>query len=207
MATENSKNESRKQGSGIDFSKLKIKPQTAQSASVQQLRIPVGKPGKFIWWQVHPGEAMQNPDGFYLLPLERGDREKLNYLLTPELVVDPYIQEITQGLVREVDLRIGITRQGSLFVLPVPHNTSGPGGSWAESLQRAVSDAEQGWIRVVTDQSDSGGYSVVPNRRKNIPDPRWPDLTYDQILERAFGNGKRIVNDPDHDVFNELEGA
>ncbi len=205
MSTENS-SENKRQGNGIDFSRLKVKRQTAQSAPTKQLRIPVGKPGKLIWLRFHPGEEMQDPDGFHLLTIEQ-DRDKETYLLTHDLIADPEIRDITEGSVRPVDLRIGITRQGSLFVLPISRDTKGPGGSWAESLKDAVREGEDAWIRIVVDQSDSGGFSAKLNRHEGVPDPVWPDMTFQEIIAVAFGNGRRIIDDPHHEVFDRLGGA
>ena len=49
-----------------------------------------------------------------------------------------------------------------------------------------------------------GAYEIY-EATGNLPEPEWPDLEFDKILEIAFRD--RFVTAPDHPVVKRLQGA
>jgi hypothetical protein len=63
--------------------------------------------------------------------------------------------------------------------------------------------AKSVWIRI-TANNDLGGYEVFEATAK-LPEPTWPDLSFDDLLAIAFRG--RIITDPDHPVVLEMLGG
>jgi hypothetical protein len=49
-----------------------------------------------------------------------------------------------------------------------------------------------------------GAYEALEAGRE-IPDPTWPELTFAEILEIAFGHG-HVIDDRDHPAIRKLRG-
>jgi len=90
-----------------------------------------------------------------------------------------------------------------LFVWPVKlPDQDGKLDSWNNSALEASKLAEDNWVRVSANQS-LGAYEVHA-ATGDFPEPKWPDLSFEQILEIAF-KGKFISNF-DHPVLKKLRG-
>ena len=82
-------------------------------------------------------------------------------------------------------LYLAINRQGVLFLWPV--KIPGSDGKilvWHTSSADACALAMQRWVRVKANMS-LGAYEFYKAPGK-IPDPVWPELTYQEILKIAF---------------------
>ena len=158
------------------------------------VRLPVRKPTKQEFFRVRV-------DAEYRLPcaILEIKEEREFYLVTPEAL--PVLSED----VRHVELRLCLNRQGAPFMWPVP--MPGPDGrtnSWHESAREAANRAEKSWIRMIAVMAE-GGYSIYI-ATGTIPDPQWPEKTFQELLQLAFKDGK-LIDSEDHPVVQQLNGA
>jgi hypothetical protein len=63
--------------------------------------------------------------------------------------------------------------------------------------------AVKGWIRITANMS-LGAYEIFEATSKQIPDPQWPELAFQQILRVAFKD--RFITALDHPVLRRLRG-
>ena len=154
--------------------------------------ITAHKPDRHNWFMVH-----QDPDyHFQTMVLdikaaretylvEPGLREELALELTPKLIVPC------------------ITRQHNVFLWAVSlPDASGRSNSWVESAMEAVEKGMHGWIRLVANM-EAGGYDTYQPRVQLDP-PVWPDLTLEDMLEKAFGH--YMIDSLDHPRVRALFG-
>jgi hypothetical protein len=154
--------------------------------------VPTRKPNPQEFLPVHPSDK-------YRLPLAvielRDDREI--YLLPP-----PIAQQLPGEYVMTT-LYLAINRQGVLFLWPV--KLPGSDGKilvWRTSAVEAAELAMTRWIRVKANLS-LGAYEIY-EAAATIPDPTWPELTYQEILRIAFKD--RYVDSLNHPVVKRLRG-
>ena len=101
-------------------------------------------------------------------------------------------------------LFIAISRTGVLFMWPVkvPAPTAGS-IEWHTSAAMAAQYAMKSWVRVKSNM-DLGAYEIF-EAEGSIPDPIWPDLSFDEIFRIAFKD--RIIRSLDHPVVKRLRGG
>ena len=158
------------------------------------VRLPVRKPTRQEFFRVHVNIEYRLPCAILEINAEREF-----YLVTPEAL--PALAED----VRHVELRLCLNRQGAPFMWPVP--MPGPDGrtnSWHESAREAANRAEKSWIRMIAVMAE-GGYSIYIATGA-IPDPQWPEKTFQELLQLAFKDGK-LIDSEDHPVVQQLNGA
>lgn len=159
----------------------------------QLVSCPVRKPGKQEFVRVRQGEESRLQT--YILELKE---ERETYL------VDPAIAASLPGEVRLVELRVAVSRQGALFVWPVPvPKLDGPGSSWHTSARAAADKAETDWVRVVSNMPQ-GAYDVfvAPGA---LSEPEWPNNTMGDLLAVAFGE-RFTIRDINHPMLKRLQG-
>ena len=81
----------------------------------------------------------------------------------------------------------------------------GPDGrqdAWNQSALEAAQLAMGKWIRIAANMS-LGAYEIF-EATGNIPNPIWPDLTFEQLVQIAFKG--RFINSADHPVLRNLRG-
>jgi hypothetical protein len=99
-------------------------------------------------------------------------------------LVSTEVASVLGSLARPVELYAAIDRQNNPFLIPIP--LPGPNGvrnPWHESLAQAVERAKVVWLRISANK-DLGGYDIYEATAK-LPDPVWPDITMDELLEIA----------------------
>lgn len=156
--------------------------------------VPVRKPNRQEFVRVHP-------NGLYYLETAvivlKEDRE--TYLVKPALV-----SELSEEIVR-MALYTTISRQDVLFLWPIPlPGADGRLNPWHRSAFTAaeITKKKQRWIRVMANM-DLHAYEVREAPGK-IPDPEWPNLTFEEILKIAFKD--RFIDGMDHPVLRRLRG-
>jgi hypothetical protein len=158
------------------------------------VRVPVRKPTKQEFFRVCTDPEFRLPCAILEIKEEREF-----YVVAPEVL--PVLAED----VRHVELRLCLNRQGVLFMWPVPMPSSdGRTNSWHESAREIAGLAEDGWMRMMAVMAE-GGYSVY-RAKGSIPDPQWPDKTFQELLQLAFKDGK-LINTEDHPIIQQLNGA
>jgi hypothetical protein len=158
--------------------------------------VTVDKPPPAVWFRVHDGEDMvfdtmllhvkDGPHrGVYQLP------QRLMPLMSGERMFKP------------TRLVLCVTTQGALYLWPLRlPDASGRTDDWMDSALAICEQARTQWVRRVS--GDTGYVSMTTDAK--IPDPVWPDKTFDELLEMAFKK-KRIKSESDPVLKHLREGT
>jgi len=157
------------------------------------LRVPVRRPGRQTWFRVHP-----SPD--YALDtamIELADDRE--WYLAGAGVRGALFDET-----KPVRLFTTIDRQGIVALwparLPGPDGRTNP---WHQSALEIAELAKTRWVRMAADRA-LGAYQ--PYRAAgDLPDPEWPDKTFNELMKIAFANGF-LIDHEDHPVIRRLLG-
>jgi len=154
--------------------------------------IPVHKPHKQDFVRIHPGDDYQISTAVIEM---KEDRE--TFLIAPELW-----NELPGEIIPKIFLT-GMTRQGVLFLWPIRlPNADGRHDNWNRSALEAAELAKRKWVKVVSNMS-LGGYEAY-EATGDLPDPEWPDLSFQEIMGVAFKD--RYIQTMDHLVIRRLNG-
>jgi hypothetical protein len=174
---------------------LRLDPAASLSGTVEHLgHVPVRKPGKVEFFRAHPAEDMS-----LTCTLFHDDEERESYMVAPQ--ARPQLL----GHLKPVLLMACISRQGVVFLWPVPlPNEEGGGGSraWGDTQRQAANLAQRSWIRIRADMA-LGAYRIH-EAEGVLPDPVWPSRSLNELLEIAFRG--RVIADLDHPVIRKLRG-
>lgn len=178
----------------FDLNYLRLDQSFIEGGGVEKLltTVPVRKPNPQDFVRVHP-------DSKYRLALAvielRDDREI--YLLPP------LIAQQLPGEFSMATLYTTINRQGVVHLWPVKlPGSDGKIIEWHRSAAEAAEKAMKRWVRVKANMS-LGAYELF-EASATIPDPEWPDLSFQELLRIAFRD--RYVNNLDHAVVKRLRG-
>ena len=178
-----------------DLTALKLDQSFADMVGVKKIltTVPVSKPNKQDFVRVHPAlECRLSPAALIEL---KDDRE--SYLVTPTMAAN------LPGEFSPCSLYLAINRQGVLRVWPV--KLPGPDGKinpWHQSAAEAAERAMTRWVRVTANMS-LGAYELF-EATGNLPDPVWPEHSFQEILQIAFRG--RVVDSPEHPLVLKLQG-
>jgi hypothetical protein len=190
-----------KDGDGVapdpfDPAALRLSQDFGAEIGVQKvlIKVPVRKPVRQAFFRVHPDPAFSLDTA--VIDLKIGaDRDV--YLVAPELRPQ-LVDEIVA-----IRLFTVIDRQGTVTLWPC--RLAGPDGrlnTWYETALQAAELAKSRWIRITADQS-LGGYQ--PHAASGaLPEPEWPDVTFEELLKLAFKD--RYIDSLDHPVVKTLRG-
>lgn len=179
-----------------DPARLRVSQDFAATAGVKKaiITVPRRKPPKESFVRVHPDPTYRLETAV----IDLKDENEL-YLVDPD-IRDELVTESTFGV------RVfftAMTRQGVLFLWPC--RMPGPDGridEWSRSALEAATMAVDNWVRVQSNMS-LGAYEVFA-AKATIPEPKWPDMSFRDILAVAFKD-KRI-DSLDHPVLQRLRG-
>jgi hypothetical protein len=179
----------------FDPATLRLDQSYADTVGVKKLltTVPVRKPNRQDFVRVRPDP------GYRLSPAAiievKDDREV--YLVTPNLA---------PGLAGEfstVTLFTTINRQGTLHLWPVKLPApDGRHNEWHRSGAEAAERAMKNWVRVTASMS-LGAYEIF-EASGDLPEPVWPEFSFQEILRIAFR--ERIVDRLDHPLVQRLQG-
>jgi hypothetical protein len=165
-----------------------------ETAGVKKLlrTVPARKPNPQDFIRVHPSPDYRRN----LLCVDlRDDREC--YVVRPE---------IASALVGEIVMKTlftAVSRQGVVFLWPVTiPPPDGKTNEWWRSAREAAELAITRWIRVKADMH-LGAYQMY-EAEGQIPEPEWPDLSYQELLRISFRD--RMIDRVDHAVIHRLRG-
>jgi hypothetical protein len=174
---------------------LRLDQAFADTVGVKKLltTVPVRKPNRQDFVRVHP-----DPD-YRLGPAAtievKEDREV--YLITPGMA------QALPGEFSLVTLFTTINRQGTLHLWPVKMPLpDGRQNEWHRSAAEAAECAIKKWVRVTSSMS-LGAYEIF-EASGGLPEPVWPDISFQEILQIAFRD--RIVDRADHPLVQRLQG-
>ena len=157
------------------------------------VHVPVRKPSRQEFFRANPAADYRMP--MAILDLKE---EREVYAVIPAVALS------LPGETKPVELRLCISRTGTIFLWPVILPTDdGRENPWHQTARAAAEYAEQGWTRMVANMS-AGCYDITV-ATANIPEPEWPEAPFADILRVAFGNG-RLIDTMDHPVIQRLQG-
>jgi len=181
-------------GNPFDPSHLRLSQNFSELVGVKKalLTVPVRKPSRQDFIRVHPGEDYRLETAV----LELKD-ERESYLVDPTLW-----PELPGEIVCKV-LFTTINRQGVLMLWPIRlPGEDGRHDEWNRSALEAAHMAQSRWVRVASNTS-LGAYEVF-EATGALPDPPWPDISFQEILKVAFKG--RCIAELEHPVIRRLRG-
>lgn len=181
-------------GDPFDLSKLRLDQNFVELAGVKKLltTVPVKKPGQQDYIRVHSAPEYRLDVAIIEL---KEDREI--FLLQPTIA-----RELPGEFVMST-IFTAINRQGVVFLWPVKlPSPDGRMNEWHRSAQEAAAMAMERWICVKANMS-LGAYEIF-EAASTVSDPKWPELTFQELLKVAFRD--RFVNSLDHAVIKRLRG-
>jgi len=184
---------SRGSASQFDLGQLRLSQNFGAAAGVKKLvtTVQVRKPNRQEFVRVHP----ESDYCIETVLLEFKD-EGETFLVAQELW-----QELGHELVPKV-LYTTINRQGVLRLWPIRlPDVDGRLDDWNRSALLAAEIAKKQWVRVSSNRA-AGAYETY-SATGELPEPEWPELTFNQIVEIAFGEG-RFITSLDHPAVRKL---
>ena len=179
----------------LDLDQLRLSQNFGAQVGVRKalITVPVRKPAPQWFVRVHPDQAWR----LETVVLELKDEREM-YLVNPDLW-----SQVSGELVPVV-LITAINRQGVVFVWPVRlPGADGRSNAWNDSALEAATLATTRWVRITANLS-LGAYEVF-EATSALPEPEWPDSTFNALLEIAFKG--HYVDSLDHPVVRRLQGA
>jgi hypothetical protein len=175
---------------------LRLDQSYADTVGVKKLlnTVPVRKPNRQDFVRVHPDPAFRLTHAAIIEVKE--DREV--FLVTPNMA------QALPGEFSTVTLFTTINRQGVLHLWPVKlPSPDGKHNEWHRSAAEAAERAMTKWVRVTSSMS-LGAYEIF-EASGDLPEPVWPDISFQEILKTAFRD--RIVDRADHPLVQRLLGV
>lgn len=156
------------------------------------LTIPRRKPDRQWFFRVHPGLDYRIETALLVIKEER------EVYLVDRSLWSELPGEITPSL-----LFTAMNRQGVLFLMPITMpGSDGKWNPWHRSLHDAAELAQSRWVRTSANMS-LGGYDVY-EATGDLPEPNWPALSFQQILEVAFKDS--YIQTEGHPAIRKLRG-
>jgi hypothetical protein len=156
------------------------------------VNVNVVKPGPQVWFRVHPDESYRLPVALLNL------KDENEVFIVDSSVVDQLAAEIVPHI-----LFTYVTRQNVVGIWPVRMPRSdGRTDGWMRSSHEAAQLAMTRWVRLQANRS--GGAYDVNVTKAQLPEPEWPEMTFEKLLEIAFAD--HIIETLDHPVLRRLRG-
>jgi hypothetical protein len=178
----------------FDIDQLRLSQDFSVLAGVKKalITVPVRKPSKQDWIRVRDSEDWV----LQTAVLELKD-ERETYLVAPALW-----PELSGEIIPKVIVTT-INRQGVLALWPIRlPGEDGRHDEWNRSALEAAEMAKTQWVRIVSKMS-LGAYEVH-EALGDMPEPSWPDITFQKVIEIAFKD--RFIKSIDHPVVRRLRG-
>jgi hypothetical protein len=180
----------------FDLSNLRLSQSFIETSGVKKLltTVPVRKPSPQDWVRVRPEPEFR--EDFAVIEL-KDDREEY-------VIATPAIPALIGEFVNKT-LFTAINRQGVLFLWPVRlPEPDGRQMDWHRSAREAAEKAMTGWVRFKANMS-LGAYDIFEvDKKARVPDPTWPELSFQEIIRIAFRD--RLITTTDHPVIRRLRG-
>lgn len=181
----------------FDPKRFRMSSDSPQGPAAQKVLTNLGvrKPTRQQFVRVNPNPELRLECG--LLELDGQPRP---YLVLPEFA------HLLGTDMKERELRLASDRQHNPFLWPVPSlPQEGHDNAWNISHRLIADASEHTWVRMVANVS-LGSYEAFEAQGSGIPEPKWPSLNLEQLLELAFGVS-HIIDREDHPAVLTLRGA
>jgi hypothetical protein len=178
----------------FDPAKLRLTQTFAEGAAVKKLltTVHVGKPSAQDFVRVHPDEAYRMTAAV----LELKDEREV-YIVLPSMHGE------LAGEWYAANIYTAINRQGNVRLWPVRlPDATGKINTWHRSALDAAEHAMSKWVRISANLNNKAYDISVATAC--IPDPAWPEESFQQLLEIAFRG--RLIDRIDHPVVKQLRG-
>ncbi len=177
----------------VDYSRFRISEDSSPELGVvKQLVVKVRKPRAQEFVRVHSSEEYQIV--IYILELEEDGN---TYLIESDM------KDYLAGEIGLRKLVTAISRDNEIFLWPLKLGQNGKYNSWNTSALEAAERAKEKWTRLSSNQQE--GLYDTHTAIGSLPEPRWPNMQFNEILDIAFRN--KIINTLDHPVIKKLKGA
>lgn len=180
----------------FDPASLRIDPGADLDVKLELTSIPVRRPGREWWFQVHPDPDFQ----LSTVVLELKEDQEV-YLIDPSMRA----ALIGEPTVVNKKLLVAITSHRVLFIWPV--RLPGPDGRldpWSRSALEIAERAQTQWVRLLPSRA-AGMYNVLTTEAK-LADPDWSSLpTPREVWKLAFREFR--IDSIEHPVIKRLRGA
>jgi hypothetical protein len=179
-----------------NLSALRLDQSYADTVGVKKLltTVPVRKPKRQDFVRVHPDLEFRLTPAAIIEVKEDGEV----YLVMPDMA------QALPGEFYAATLLTAINRQGTLHIWPVKLPApDGRQNEWHRSAAEAAERAMKKWVRVTSSMS-LGAYEIF-EASGDLPEPIWPDYSFEEILKIAFRD--RIVDRADHPLVQRLQGV
>jgi hypothetical protein len=166
--------------------------QSFAAGAVKQLLtdITVRKPKADEWVRTHPEHRLNT----WILELS-SKRGELYY-------VCPHLVPLVQKHSRLTSLYVTINSQGVVFLWPVKVDNPDRSNDYLTSAHAGAERAVREWVQLVSNQAAARYDVFLPEG--TFPDPEWPEFTFQEIVDAAFG--KRTVDSEEHAVIRHVRG-
>lgn len=178
----------------IDLARLRMPQNFDQIAGVKKkiITVPVRKPNRQDFIRVHPDDNYT----FQTAILEIKEEREI-------FIVDQPLWGELSGEIVNMILLTTINRQGVVTLWPIRMpDSSGRIDNWNHAALEAYQLAKEQWVRVAANMS-LGSYEVF-TATGELPEPEWPDLSFQEIIDIAFKG--RFITDLDHPAIQRLRG-
>src|SRR5262245_60659154 len=169
----------------FDLAQLRVSQDFLAQTPTKKLltTVPIRKPGNQEFVRVHPSPAYRDILAFLKIDEDR-ETFVVDLRKVPELEGECFV----------ATLFTTITRTGSLFLWPVRVPAAdGKANGWNLSAAEAANTAMRQWVRIKSNMSNKA-YDVFVPTNKNIPDPEWPALEFQELLNIALKGQPPIVS-------------
>jgi hypothetical protein len=178
----------------FDLDKLRLSQDFAATLGVKKalLTVPVRRPNRQEFIRVHPGVDWR----LETVILEVKEEREV-YLVDKNLW-----GQLPGELIPKVLFTV-INRQDVLTLWPIRlPGEDGRHDEWNRSALEAAEMAQKAWVKVVANMH-LGAYEVY-RAMADLPEPEWPNITFQEILRVAFRD--RFICSMDHPVVRRLRG-
>jgi hypothetical protein len=178
----------------FNLESLRLDQSFIETAGVKKLltTVPVRRPNPQDFIRVHSDSAYRAN----LAVIELRDEREM-YLLTPQ------IAQALPGEYAMAAVFTAINRQGVVFLWPVKlPQPDGKVIEWHRAAAEAAELAMSRWVRVKANMA-LGAYEIF-EAQGVIPDPTWPDVSFEELLRIGFRG--TLVNSFDHPLIKRLHG-
>ena len=182
-------------GNPFDPASLRLDQSFGDTVGVKKLltTVPVRKPNRQEFVRVHADPKYRLTPAAIIEVKE--DREI--YLVRPDIVSAVPGEFVTAALFTTM------SRQGTLFLWPVKlPKPDGRQNDWHRSAAEGAERAIKKWVRVTSSRS-LNAYEIF-EAHGDLPEPVWPDYSFQEILKIAFRD--RLVDSADHPLVQRLRG-
>jgi hypothetical protein len=157
------------------------------------LKVPVRKTNPQEFFRVHPTHRLTPTAVIYM-------HEDRQHFLVAQNMLAELVDELHPAC-----LYLAITRQMNPFLWPVRiRGADGKFLEWHRSAHEAAETAIESWVKIKANL-ESGMYDTFIATAEGLPEPRWPEVSFEQVLRTAFPPD-RIVDRLDHPVVRKLRG-